>query len=95
MKTDEITVRVIVTGRVTGVGFRFSTRTEARHYPGLKGYVRNLGPGKVECLLQGAPADVRAMRRWLREGPDYARVDTFESEQLETVESYPPFEISF
>jgi len=92
---DEIAVRVIVIGRVTGVGFRYCTRGEARRYPGLKGYVRNVRPGEVECLLQGCPGDVRAMQRWLRKGPENALVETFTVEEQPVLEETSPFQVKF
>ncbi len=69
---------VNIRGRVTGVGFRFSTLDKAGEFPGLKGYVRNAGRDHVEVFLQGEEADVDAMLAWLREGPRFARVDEFE-----------------
>lgn len=48
---------VIFSGRVQGVGFRFTVhRIAARHQ--LTGFVRNLPDGSVEMLAQGAAEDV-------------------------------------
>lgn len=44
--------RVLYDGRVQGVGFRFTTRNLAHHYP-LAGYVRNLVNGQVELMVEG------------------------------------------
>lgn len=79
---EVVAVRVVVTGRVTGVGFRYCTRGQARHYPGLRGYVRNLGPGRVECVIQGRRRDVRAMLRWLATGPETAQVSEVTTEEI-------------
>lgn len=72
----EIAFKVRVKGRVTGVGFRFSTQIKAAEFPGLRGYVRNVTFGEVEVFLQGPPDEVNAMLRWLHKGPDWARVDS-------------------
>ena len=48
---------IIFSGRVQGVGFRFTAhRMAARHQ--LTGYVRNLGDGTVEMLAQGSAEDI-------------------------------------
>jgi acylphosphatase len=50
----ELTARkVVFSGRVQGVGFRFTALNIASRYD-LKGYVRNLPDGDVEMLAQGA-----------------------------------------
>ena len=46
------TERMIYSGRVQGVGFRYSVRTIAKHHP-VTGYVRNLPDGTVELVAQG------------------------------------------
>lgn len=67
--------RVLVEGRVTGVGFRWHTCNQAEQYDGLKGYVRNRDSRTVECLLQGEAWMVEEMIGWLRSGPAWARVE--------------------
>ena len=48
---------IIFTGRVQGVGFRFTAYNMAAKY-GLTGYVRNLPDSSVEMLAQGRPDDI-------------------------------------
>ncbi len=48
---------IIFTGRVQGVGFRFTARRAANRRQ-LTGYVRNVPNGSVEMLAQGRPEDV-------------------------------------
>jgi acylphosphatase len=67
--------RVTVTGRVTGIGFRWHTCNKARDFPGLRGYVRNRDRRTVECVVQGETWMVEEMVSWLRHGPSWARVD--------------------
>jgi len=66
--------KFIVSGRVQGVFFRASTRTEALRL-GLTGYAKNLADGGVEVLACGAPAALDELERWLRIGPPAARVE--------------------
>jgi acylphosphatase len=69
-----IAKRVIVRGRVQGVGFRFGVVDEAVSL-GVSGWVRNRRDGSVEAWLQGDDAAVLRMLEWCRRGPRAARVD--------------------
>jgi acylphosphatase len=54
---SQIAKHIVFTGRVQGVGFRFTAhRVADRH--GLTGLVRNLADGTVEMLAQGSDRDV-------------------------------------
>ena len=74
--TDEQRERrkVIFSGRVQGVGFRYTTVALARKYP-VAGYVRNVPDGTVELVAEGDPkvldrflADVEeAMRGYIQQ----------------------------
>jgi len=66
-------VRLIVTGRVQGVSYRYWTVTEATAR-GLDGWVRNRRDGSVEAFLSGPDATVEEMIEACRQGPRAARV---------------------
>ncbi len=66
-----------MTGRVQGVFFRDSCRTEAVAR-GCAGWVRNRPDGAVEAVLEGEPAAVDAVVAWMRAGPRHASVDAVE-----------------
>jgi acylphosphatase len=51
--------RVLYSGRVQGVGFRYTTRHLAQGFP-VAGYVRNLRDGRVEVLAEGEAQAVEA-----------------------------------
>ncbi len=76
------TIKATITGRVTGVGFRYSAWLEARHRPGLHGWVRNRDARTVEALVQGPPSEVDEMVAWLRHGPPGAAVEECRTEEL-------------
>jgi acylphosphatase len=89
----DLTRRLSITGRVQGVGFRYSLHVEARAR-GVRGWVRNRRDGSVEALLQGETAAVEAVTAWARRGPAAARVDRVEllPEGEEAVRCYAGFE---
>ena len=71
--------RVLVGGRVQGVGFRvFAEAAAARE--GVHGFVRNLPDGRVEAFIEGDQAAVDAVELKLRRGPAGARIESFEVE---------------
>jgi acylphosphatase len=70
--------RVIVHGRVQGVGFRYSL-TRAAQTQGVAGWA----DGTLEAVLEGEPEAVESLIRLSREGPRGAqveRVELFEEE---------------
>jgi acylphosphatase len=73
-------LRIVVRGRVQGVGFRYSAVGEARRL-GLTGWARNAPDGSVEILAEGAPAAVRALVVWCRQGPPTARVASLQQSE--------------
>ncbi|MCA9237334.1 MAG: acylphosphatase [Planctomycetales bacterium] len=46
-------------GRVQGVGFRYTTRSIATRFA-VTGYVENLPDGRVHLIAEGEPAELRA-----------------------------------
>jgi len=50
-------VHVLYTGRVQGVGFRFTTHQIAQQFP-ITGYVRNCPDGSVELVAEGTYEEI-------------------------------------
>ncbi len=84
---------VRISGRVTGVGFRWATLDKSSEFPSLKGYVRNVGSGEVEAFIQGDEAELEAMLQWLSVGPPFARVDRIEKISCQRRDEISTFEI--
>ena len=77
------TVRIIVTGRVQGVGFRYFTVRCANDLS-LCGWVRNLPDGSVETAIQGQGEKIEEMIGLLKQGPGAANVSGLEIEEIES-----------
>jgi len=71
--------RLVIGGRVQGVGFRWFTIEQART-EGVSGFVRNLPDGRVEAMVEGNAESVDRVERALRRGPRGARVEAVEVE---------------
>lgn len=83
--------RVIVHGRVQGVGFRVTVARAARSR-GVSGWVRNRPDGTVEAVFEGDPAAVEALVALCREAPRGAEVTELEQHE-EPDEGVAGFEI--
>ena len=85
-------VRLIIHGRVQGVGFRWYLSREA-DVLGLCGWVRNRREGTVEALLRGPTEAVDCLVGWAHKGPPSARVSLVEVHLAEDASPFPcPFE---
>ncbi|MEO0474564.1 MAG: acylphosphatase [Planctomycetota bacterium] len=51
---------VFYSGRVQGVGFRYTTANLAKRFA-VAGYVQNLPDGKVQLDVQGSPEEVQGL----------------------------------
>ncbi len=72
--------RVIVHGRVQGVGYRAFVEAEAIRR-GIAGYVRNRRDGTVEAVFEGEGAAVAEMVAVCRRGPRGAQIDTIDERE--------------
>ena len=73
--TAEASLRVVVRGRVQGVGYREFVYMRAR-FLALRGYVCNLPDMRsVEVVAEGDRTSLEQLLDYLREGPRGARVD--------------------
>lgn len=85
-------VHATVSGRVQGVGFRYSCCYEARRR-GLSGWVRNTMNGDVEVWAEGSRENLDAFLIWLRRGPPGAWVDQVHCDIRRPTGKYRNFEI--
>ncbi|MDP2135222.1 MAG: acylphosphatase [Sulfuritalea sp.] len=66
--------RLVISGIVQGVGFRYAMTAQARLL-GVAGWVRNRRDGRVEAMIAGDAAQIEAMLDWSRQGPAGAKVE--------------------
>ncbi|WP_395244375.1 acylphosphatase [Agromyces sp. MMS24-K17] len=73
--------RVVVSGLVQGVGYRYLARKHAQRL-GVVGWVRNLPDGTVEAEIEGDEASVATMLRRLEAGPPGSQVTGLAVEEV-------------
>ncbi len=61
---------VYYSGRVQGVGFRYTARSLAARFP-VAGYVKNLPDGRVELVVEGTPEETGAFLAAVRREMGY------------------------
>jgi acylphosphatase len=71
--------RLVIAGRVQGVGYRDWMLREAQRL-GLSGWVRNRPDGTVEALVYGEVDAVEELLRACRRGPRLASVSRIEED---------------
>jgi acylphosphatase len=84
-----ISRRVVVQGRVQGVGFRYSVQRMAQQR-GVSGWVANLPDGSVEAVFEGDAEAVERLVDFCRDGPRGADVGSVDvsDEQPEGVSGF-------
>jgi acylphosphatase len=70
-------MRLLVRGRVQGIGFRWFVRVQARRLQ-LAGWVANRPDGTVELAASGDQEKLDELRRQVTRGPDGADVTTLD-----------------
>ena len=75
----KVLYKIIVKGRVQGVGFRWGAAKKARDL-GITGFVRNLPDGSVCLEAEGSAKELDAFIGWCREGPGFGFVESVKAE---------------
>jgi acylphosphatase len=83
--------RIIVRGRVQGVGFRYSTLNAANKF-GIKGWVKNQVDHSVLIEAEGEDLNMNLFLDWVNKGPALSRVDEVLISQA-SIKNYNRFEI--
>lgn len=88
-------VRLIVSGRVQGVGFRYATYTLALELGDVYGRVWNNDDGTVEILAQSEKADKLAkFIQEIRKGPSQMSKVTYVDVKMDNSQNFTDFQIA-
>lgn len=82
MNAETRIVRLMIGGRVQGVGFRTFVEREATRRK-LRGWVRNRTDGYLEATIGGPAKAVEEMIEVCRRGPPAGRVDSLDVQEEE------------
>jgi acylphosphatase len=87
-------LHALVSGRVQGVNFRYTTlqRAQALH---LTGWVRNQPDGSVEVMAEGPQAGLEQLLEFLRNGPPHAGVTAVEVDWHTATGEYRTFDVRY
>ncbi len=91
---DQKAVTARVTGRVQGVGYRYTAAHTAQRL-GLVGWVRNAPDGSVEIRAQGDGRVLEQFVEFLRQGPRSARVRSVDVRSVTPDPSLTGFAVRF
>lgn len=86
-----ITMKLILHGRVQGVGMRYFVHKTARNYR-INGFVRNRSNGTVEAVLQGPKTVLVTYIETLKTSSP-GRIDSIQQTELDTSKEYQKFSI--
>ena len=84
-------IKLIIKGKVHGVGFRFSCMEQA-YRCNIKGFVKNQTDGSVLIEAEGVDSDLNTFRAWCTHGPVWARVSEVKESSGE-IKNFKAFEI--
>jgi acylphosphatase len=84
--------RLLIGGRVQGVGFRWFAHDTATR-AGVTGWVRNLPDGRVEAWIEGDAEAVERVEAALHLGPRGARVQSVAADSEDPTGAHSGFSI--
>ena len=87
-------LRVLIRGRVQGVGFRYATVRQAEAL-GLTGWVRNTEDGGVEAEFEGPRPRLEEALDWCRHGPAFSAVTKVDHEWASGPARFKDFRVRF
>lgn len=87
-------IRLLISGDVTGVGFRYWTLKRAQLLK-LTGWVRNISKGTVEIVAEGEKDKLEEFIKRCHRGPDVANVEKVEVKWGEAAGEFVGFEMRY
>jgi acylphosphatase len=85
--------RALYSGRVQGVGFRYTARRIAQQHD-VTGFVRNLDDGRVELVAEGSPSEIDRLLAGIAEAmTGYIRA--VQVDAIPVTGKYASFDVAF
>ncbi|HUV86272.1 MAG TPA: acylphosphatase [bacterium] len=94
LSADVVRRRLLFSGVVQGVGFRYWAVRESAVFK-VTGYVRNMYDGSLEAVLEGPRDEVLGFERVLRQGPPYGRIRRVDGIDEEPRGEFASFDVKF
>lgn len=85
-------IYILISGRVQGVFFRRFVMHNAVRL-GINGYVKNLGDGKVEAVLEGNNKQVDELIELCKQGPIGSKVENVDTKEEKYKGEFNSFEV--
>ncbi len=89
-----IQLRIIVSGKVQGVGYRYFSQMKAVQY-GVKGWVKNLADSSVEIIAQGEKGQLEPFIADLRKGNPFSKINNMEITEMNQIDLVHSFTIKY
>ena len=83
--------KILITGRVQGVGFREFLRREVAAIGGLFGYAKNLRDGNLEVVVLGEDEKIKKLAERCKKGPLLASIKNVSVEDVELDDEFDSF----
>lgn len=83
-------VSIKISGKVQGVGFRYSAIDKALEL-GLTGIIKNYQNNQVLIEVEGPVDQLQTFLKWCHRGPEGAKVEKVDFESTENLENYEDF----
>ena len=87
-------IRVVYSGRVQGVGFRFTAEESAKRL-GVVGWIKNLRDGRVELVAEGEEKALEQFIKDIRTGPMRNFIKDVEITWSTSTDEFEDFEVRY
>ena len=86
MKKNILAKKIIVTGKVQGVGFRYFVKKKAEEI-GVAGWVKNTEDGAVEIFAEAEGFKINLLVNYCEKGPSNSRVESVAVQEVTSCEN--------
>jgi len=87
-------IKVVVKGRIQGVGYRANTHKKATQL-GITGYIRSVQGREIELVAEGKEEALEELIEFLEEGPSGAEIEECQVEWIEVTDEFIRFSIKY